>query len=314
MQTLKKDKRVFGVAPKVSAQVFYNVGNTDLTGVINGVDAEAEKLLFHFQDYVPSGNYMDIQNVPNSIILGKVAAEKMLASIGDVIQVTTTNGTRQSLKVVGYFQSGIADIDKVQSFASLATTQKLLGKPATYITDINVKLNDVLSAPAMAKEYKKLFDTDTEDIQSANAQFETGSNVRSTISYAVGVTLLIVAGFGIYNILNMMIYEKMDSIAILKATGFSGKDVRNIFITIALTIGFFGGLFGLLFGFLLSNVVDTIPFNTSALPTIKTFPVNYNPKFYMIGIVFSLITTYLAGLFPARKASKIDPVVIIRGK
>ena len=75
----------------------------------------------------------------------------------------------------------------------------------------------------MAKEYSTLYDVDTEDIQTANSQFETGSTVRSLISYAVGITLLIVAGFGIYNILNMMIYEKMDSIAILKATGFSGR-------------------------------------------------------------------------------------------
>jgi len=126
--------------------------------------------------------------------------------------------------------------------------------------------------------------------------------------------LLVVAGFGIYNILNMMIYEKMDTIAILKATGFSGRDVKNVFLVIALTIGFFGGLAGLLFGFGLSVVIDNIPFNTTALPTIKTFPINYNPMFYMIGAVFSLITTYFAGWFPARKASKIDPVIIIRGK
>lgn len=314
LQTLRHDARVLGVSPKVTAQVFYNVGNIDITGVINGVDVEAEQKLFHFQDYVPEGNYLDLKNVPNSIILGKAAADKMLAAIGDVIQVTTPRGDRQSLKVVGYFQSGIQDLDKVQSYASLATTQKLLGQPVSYITDINVKLYDVLKAPSIATEYRTLFETDAEDIQTANAQFETGSNVRSIISYAVGITLLIVAGFGIYNILNMMIYEKMDSIAILKATGFSGRDVKRIFTTIALTIGLFGGLFGLLFGFLLSYVVDQIPFVTPALPTIKTFPVDYNPKYYIIGIIFSLITTYLAGLFPARKASKIDPVIIIRGK
>lgn len=111
-----------------------------------------------------------------------------------------------------------------------------------------------------------------------------------------------------------MIYEKMDSIAILKATGFSGNDVKAVFVSIALSIGFFGGLAGLLFGFGLSAIIDQIPFNTAALPTIKTFPVNYNPKFYIIGCTFSLVTTYFAGLFPARKAGKIDPVVIIRGK
>lgn len=314
LANLRKDPMVKGVAPKVTAQVFYNVGNIDLPGVINGVDVEAEQRLFHFSDYVPQGNFMDLKVVPNSIILGKAAADKMLAAIGDVIQVTTPQGDRHSLKVVGYFQSGLQDLDKVQSFASVATTQKILSRPASYITDINIKLYDILEAPQKAIEFRKIYDTDAEDIQTANAQFETGSSVRSIISYAVGITLLIVAGFGIYNILNMMIYEKMDSIAILKATGFSGLDVKKIFQTIALAIGFFGGIFGLLFGFLLSNLVDQIPFNTAALPTVKTFPVNYNPKFYVIGIVFSLLTTYLAGLFPARKASRIDPVNIIRGK
>jgi lipoprotein-releasing system permease protein len=89
-----------------------------------------------------------------------------------------------------------------------------------------VKLHDLLQAPAMAREFASRFDVDALDIQTANAQFETGSDVRNIISYAVGVVLLIVAGFGIYNILNMMIYEKLDAIAILKATGFSGSDVR----------------------------------------------------------------------------------------
>ena len=166
----------------------------------------------------------------------------------------------------------------------------------------------------MAKEYEQLYQIDAEDVQTANSQFETGSSIRTLISYAVGITLLIVAGFGIYNILNMMIFEKMDSIAILKATGFSGTDVKNIFIYIAISIGIFGGLMGLLFGFSLSATIDQIPFNTASLPTIKTYPINYNPRFYLIGIVFSFITTYLAGWFPARKASKIDPVIIIRGK
>jgi lipoprotein-releasing system permease protein len=314
MKVLKNDPRVLGVAPKITAQVFYNVGSIDLTGVINGIDVEAENRLFLFKDYVTAGNYIDLKNIPNSIILGKGAADKMLANIGDVIQVTTTKGERLQLKVVGYFQSGLQDIDKVQSYASMATTQKLLGESNAYVTDIQIKLKDILQAPALAKEFAKLFEVEAVDIQTANSQFETGSSVRSLISYAVGITLLIVAGFGIYNILNMMIYEKMDSIAILKATGFSGKDVQKIFIGIAITIGLFGGILGLLFGFGLSNLIDHIPFNTAALPTVKTYPINYNPKFYIIGTIFSIVTTYFAGYFPSRKASKIDPVIIIRGK
>ena len=314
MQTILKDDRVLGIAPKISAQVFYTVGAVDVTGVINGVDVEAENKLFFFEDYVIEGDFMALKNIPNSIILGKAAAEKMLSDIGDVVQVTTASGEKHQLKVVGYFQSGLTDIDKVQSYTSLITAQKLLGESRDYITEVGIKLKDLELAPSVAKEYSMLFETDAEDIQTANSQFETGSNVRSLISYAVGITLLIVAGFGIYNILNMMIYEKMDSIAILKATGFSGSDVKKIFMMIALSIGTFGALFGLLFGFLLANLIDQIPFDTPALPSIKTFPINYSIKFYLIGGIFGIITTYLAGYLPSRKASKVDPVVIIRGK
>ena len=314
MQALRTDERVLGIAPKITAQVFYNVGTIDLTGVINGIEVNAENKLFTFSDYVVSGNYVDLKNTPNSIILGIGAADKMLAKIGDVIQVTTAKGDRMPLKVVGFFQSGLQDVDKVQSYASIATAQKLLGESAGYVTDIQIKLKDITQAPALAKQYGKLFEVEAIDIQTANSQFETGSFVRTLISYAVGVTLLIVAGFGIYNILNMMIYDKMDSIAILKATGFSGNDVNAIFIVIALSIGLFGGTLGILGGLAVSAIIDQVPFVTAALPTIKTYPINYNPNFYIIGGIFSIITTYMAGYFPSRKASKIDPVITIRGK
>jgi len=314
LNTLNKDDRVLGISPKVTAQVFYNVGQVSLNGLINGIDVVAENKLFRFNEYVTDGNYIDLKNVPNSIILGKGVADKILCSLGDVIQVTSPKGELIPLKIVGYFQSGIADVDKVQSYTSIATAQKILGEGNAYITDLQIRLKDIKKAPAMAKEYAALFDVEAMDVQTANSQFETGSNIRTLISYAVGITLLIVAGFGIYNILNMMIYEKMDSIAILKATGFSGADVRRIFITIALSIGIFGGVLGLIFGFGLSALIDQVPFHTASLPTITTYPVSYDPKIYIIGGVFSIITTYFAGYFPSRKASGIDPVIIIRGK
>jgi len=314
LKTIQQDARVLGVASKIAAQVFFNAGTINITGVITGIDADVENRLFHFSDYVVNGKSQDIITTANSIILGKGLAEKLVANVGDVIYVTTPQGEIFSLKVVGFFQSGLQELDNTQSYASLGTTQKILGKGNNYITAIQVKLKNINLAPAVAKEYAELFQVDAEDIQTANSQFETGSFVRTLISYAVGITLLIVAGFGIYNILNMMIYEKMDSIAILKATGFSGIDVNHIFILIALSIGVSGGIVGLLFGFLLSVGIDQIPFNTASLPTVKTYPVNYSIYFYLIGFAFSLFTTFMAGLFPARKASRVDPVIIIRGK
>ena len=313
IQQLEQDPRVLGVSPKLAAQVFFNVGTLDLSSNINGIDGFKEAQLFGFQDYVIEGRVEDLDQL-NTIILGKGVADRMMAKLGDVIQVTTAQGNRIQLKVVGAFQSGLGDFDKINSYASLATVQKMLGQPASYLTDIQVKLHDFNQAPALAKELGAIFELDADDIQTVNAQFETGSAVRNIISYAVGITLLVVAGFGIYNILNMMIYEKLDSIAILKAIGFSPKDVNRIFITIAILIGLVGSSLGLLVGYLLGLLIDHIPFETDALPTITTYPIDYNPKFYLIGGVFGLLTTYLAGFFPARKASSIDPVEIIRGK
>ena len=79
----------------------------------------------------------------------------------------------------------------------------------------------------LSKKIEQQFNIKAIDVKTANAQFETGTTIRNLITYAVSITLLIVAGFGIYNILNMLIYEKMNDIAILKATGFSGNRCTN---------------------------------------------------------------------------------------
>ena len=314
IEKLERDDRVLGVAPKITAQVFYNLGSIDLNGLINGIEPEQEARLFAFSDYVVQGNYLELETISNSIILGKGAADLMDAKLGDIINVTSSKGDQFSLKVIGFFESGMAELDKVQSFASLATTRKLLGESNNYISDLQIKLHDLNMAPSMAMEYADFFDIDAEDIQTANAQFETGSSVRSIISYAVGITLLIVSGFGIYNILNMLIYEKMDTIAILKATGFAGSDVKKIFIAISLSIGVSGAFAGVIFGFLMSLLIDAIPFEAASLPTVRTYPIDYGIQYYTIAALFALLTTFLAGWMPARKASKVDPVLIIRGK
>ena len=314
MRALKKDPRVLAVTPRLVAQVFFNVGTVDLNAQVSGIDVDQEVRFYQFRDYLTQGDPHDLATGANTIVLGKGLADMTETGIGEMIQVTTATGDRALLRVTGIFQSGIADYDKVQCYASVKTVQKLLGRPSNYFTDINVKLHDINSAVGVARELAARFDVDAIDITTANAQFETGSNVRSIISYAVGIVLLIVAGFGIYNILNMMIYEKLDAIAILKATGFSGGDVRRIFLLLSMIIGVAGAAAGLVFGFGLQHLIDQIPFVTQALPTVTTFPIDYNPKYYVIAVTFALMTTWVSGWFPARKASQVDPVEIIRGK
>ena len=310
---LKEDAQVMGAAPQLRAQLFYLSGPIDLGGNLIGVDIMTEAKLFNIRDYIVEGSPEALQNTENGILLGAGLAKKMSLSVGKRVQVSTVRGDVFPLKIVGIYQSGIADIDNIQSFANLKTVQRILGEAENYITDINVKLWDINKAVPMANRLEKQFKIKATDINEANAQFETGSNIRNLITYAVSVTLLIVAGFGIYNILNMLIYEKMKDIAILKATGFSGTDVQLIFMSQAMIIGGVGGFCGLVAGYGLSRLIDTVAFETEALPTITTYPINYNIMYYVIGISFALLSTFIAGYLPSKKAKKIDPVKIIRG-
>lgn len=314
MQVLRADPKVKGVTPQVSVRVFYSSGTVQLNGNITGILPLEESRLYNFHDYVIQGRPQDLENNENGIILGAGVAKKLSLHVGDYIQLVSTNGNIVRLKTVGFFQSGLADIDNVQSYVNLKTAQRMLGVAENYITDISVKLHNLELAASMAKDIEKRYGLHAVDIKAANAQFETGTKIRNMITYAVSVTLLIVAGFGIYNILNMLIYQKMNDIAILKATGFSGRDVKRIFIYQAMLIGLVGGIVGLIIGYLVSVAISHTPFVTEALPTVKTFPVNFDIKFYFIGTTFSLVTTFLAGYMPAKRASRIDPVEIIRGQ
>ncbi|WP_339889404.1 FtsX-like permease family protein [uncultured Flavobacterium sp.] len=314
MKYLEEDANVKGALPQIKAQIFYIAGSIEIAGNLTGINALEEAKLFHLKDYIVEGSTEALHNNENGILLGVGVAKKMSLHVGDRIQISTIKGDVFPLRIVGLYQSGISDVDAIQSFSNLKTVQRILGEAENYITDINVKLDDIELAFPMAKKIEHQFELKAIDFNTANAQFETGTTVRNLITYAVSITLLIVAGFGIYNILNMLIYEKMNDIAILKATGFSGKDVQMIFMSQAMIIGFVGGILGLLLGFGLSSLISTIPFETEALPTVKTYPINFNPWFYGIGIVFALISTFFAGYLPAQKAKKIDPVKIIRGQ
>lgn len=311
---LETNADVLGVLPEVKTQIFYIAGSIELGGNLTGINPIDEAKLFNMKDYIVEGSAEALEQTDNGILLGIGIAKKMALKVGDRVQVSPVNGDIFPLKIVGFYQSGIADLDAIQSFTTIKTVQRILGEANNYITDINVKLKDIELAPSLSKKIEQQFKLKAVDIKTANAQFETGTSVRNLITYAVSITLLIVAGFGIYNILNMLIYEKMNDIAILKATGFSGTDVQLIFMSQAIIIGFAGGILGLLVGFGLANIIATIPFETEALPTVETYPVNINPVFFVIGFAFAMLSTFFAGYLPSKKAKKIDPVKIIRGQ
>jgi lipoprotein-releasing system permease protein len=314
LQYLQSSKDVIGITKQVAVNAYFIAGPIQLPALVSGVDIIKENELYNLGDYVVEGDFKHLAEMDNAIIVGVGVAEKMGKKIGDIILVNNIQGIQFPLKIVALYQSGMAELDNRQAYTSVQTAQVIAGLGNSYFTNINVQLKNMELAPQFAQDIAQIFDVSAMDIQTANAQFDAGSSVRNLISYAVSFTLLLVAGFGIYNILNMMIYEKMNDIAILKAIGFSGSDVKWIFVSQALIIGIFGGLLGLTLGYGVSVLISHTPFEVDSFPNIKTYPVNFNPDFYLLGIVFALVATFLAGYLPAKKAERIDPVDIIRGQ
>ena len=149
----------------------------------------------------------------------------------------------------------------------------------------------------------------TEDLAMTSSQI----HIRNFLTYSGSITLLIVAGFGIYNTLNTTIYNKMKDIAIFKAMGFTDSDVKQIFMIQSLVIGLIGSIAGLGTGFGLSHLISLAPFNGDDILSIEYLPVTFKPTYYVTGIIFGVITTVVAGYMPSRKAARIDPIEVLRG-
>ncbi len=305
---------VLGVAPQVSSQVFFNNGPVQLPGSISGIDIESQKKLFQLDKKMDEGELDDLLKGSDVIVVGKGLAQKMNVKVGDRVSVTTPEGNNLNVRIVGIFSFGISAWDETKSYATLATVQKIMGVDPSYVTDLNMKLKDKEGSLAFKDKLSKMYpDVYMEDWETANASILAGTKIRNVMTAVVCITLLIVAGFGIYNIMNMNIINKMKDIAILKATGFQGNDITGIFLLQSVMIGVAGGLLGLLIGWFFSFLLSKTPFPAGEFFRISTFPVNFKLFHYASGLFFGFLTTLFAGYFPSKKAAKVDPVSIIRG-
>ncbi|NIJ52289.1 ABC transporter permease [Dyadobacter arcticus] len=313
LDELKNDSRVLAASGSLSAQVFYRLGSCSLNGKVNGINFESENILFNLSNKIVDGGFEELSTKPNSMLMGVGLAQKLNVKTGDQLRITTERGDSFIITVVGLFKTGLTDIDKQQSYASLKTVQRFLKVPSSYLTEIKVKLHDKELAPKISQEFQRKYACYGSDWKKDNSSLLEGDVLRKMIVYGVAGTILLVAGFGIFNILTMMIYEKMEDIAILKATGFSDTDVRWVFLTQAFVIGTVGAIMGLFFGFLLSYAVSKVPFHSDVMITLDHLPVSFKTIYYITGFTFGILTTSLSGYLPSRKAAMMDPIAILRG-
>jgi lipoprotein-releasing system permease protein len=310
---IERNPFVLAVSPLLSTQVFYNYGPVQINGYIDGVNIVEETRLYDLENKMTDGRTENLLTTDNGIIMGIGLAKKLNVRTGDLISLATPSGSTMRFRIVGIFQVGMGVVDNVKSYVNLSSVQQLLNKDRSYITDINIKLKENKHATSEAKLMYKKYGYRADDWQTTNAAAMAGSFIRDMLTYVVSFTLLVVAGFGIYNIMTMTIAGKMKDIAILKAQGFARRDIVQIFLSQSLIIGFIGAVTGIMLGFVLSYMLSRVPFPENEEIAWKYFPVLFKPVYYIFGIVFGILTTFFAGFVPSVKASRIDPVAILRG-
>jgi len=314
VEILESYPDVTGVSPSLSTQAIFKIGVSDVSGIINGVNIRKENQLFDLEEDMVNGSIIRLETVNNGIILGSGLSESLGTKLNDNITAVSPGGVALQMKVVGIIDTGLQELDNSRAYSSIRNAQKLMNVTGSYITDINIKLKDVDQAGILGDEFQSRFGYTAEDWKEANEGIFSVFRIQNIVTYLVIISILLVSGFGIFNILSMMIYEKMNDIAILKSIGYTDIDIRNVFLLEALIIGFLGGLIGLVIGFVISWITSAIPTNIEGIISSEYLNINFDPLFYLLAFVFGLVATGIAGYLPARKASKIDPINIIRSQ
>jgi lipoprotein-releasing system permease protein len=307
---VEKQEEVVAVARQINFSVFFRSGSKKINGRVSGIELEPEDKLFKSSETVTQGNWNNLQTHKSGIIIGKLLAKDLGLQVNSSINVLTSDGVSKNYIIVGIFESSIKEIDKTKAYLNITAARQLLGENSDYASDILINIKDRDYTAPVVKKLGLLIPLQIESWQEANEQLVAGASLRNVIAIAVSFTILLVAGFGIYNIMNMTINEKIKEIAILKATGFSGKDIKSIFLSQAGAIGLLGGFLGVVLGYLISLLINQVPFNVASL---ETLPIYFRVQDFVLAVVFGLLTTLIAGYLPSKKAARVDPVTIIRG-
>jgi lipoprotein-releasing system permease protein len=305
---LKSQPEVTIVTPRIELNVFYNSGLSMITGNASGMAIMEADRMFAIRTTMVEGKIEDLDVLQNGILLGVGIASKMNVRTGDNISITSSRNITKVMKVAGLFKTKNSLTDKTRSYISIHSAQQLMREGASYVTDINVNVNDFNKAADYAARFSALTGYKAEDWKAANETLVSAGKMRSVLVSAISLSILLVAGFGIYNILSMTISQKINDIAILKAIGFQGSDVIRIFVLQGALIGLMGIFIGLILAALLVLLTSRIFLGGD----IGYFPIVFEPSVFIKGALFGLFFTLLAGYLPARKAANVDPVSIFR--
>lgn len=306
-ERLKNDSSVQAFSPQLLSQVIFTRGGVTVGGRITGVISDTQKKVTNIESYMAKGSFNSIGNPGQRMIIGQGLSEKMGVRIGETIYVSTGTAVPIPFQVSGIFNVGVKTIDEGMAFAHLSDVQQAAKRPSE-ITDIVIRLHDVDKAQAFANLYSSLSTDKVLSWDQSNAGILSVFSLQDFIRNFITISILIVASFGIYNILNILVNQKRKDIGILRSMGFDSHDISKLFLIQGVVLGFVGGLFGVFFGYLMSLMISQ--FKIGGM--VNQVMVSQDAKIYLGGFFMALGASTISSFLPARAASKLRPIDIVR--
>lgn len=309
---LEKDPEVLAYAPRLTISAIAGRGQFRANINLSGIDPEKQAKVTALNDYMKIGSLKDLSGGGNKIILGSGILDEIGAAVGDFVKISTGLGEGRPFKVVGKLHLGNEEMDKVIALGSIRDAQSLNKSPGR-VEQISVALRDMELAQQLSQDWARTTRDKVQSWQEANAQFMQMIEIQDIMRAIMTGAILLVAAFGIYNVLSIMIAQKQKEIAILRSIGYGPQKILLLFLYQGLFLGFAGGLLGLALGLGINLLLSSIELGFDVGKS-NHLPISYAPRIFFTAMFMAQAAASIASFLPARAASKLTPLEIIRGQ
>jgi lipoprotein-releasing system permease protein len=312
MLQLESMPGIVAAAPVVSGDAIATYGTKTANVAISGIDPKRHLKVTTIGKDLKEGSFDRLNTSADGIILGSGVAQILGARLDDNLSLASPTGGRTTAKVVGIFSTGVTPVDYTRAYMLQTAAQTLLDRK-NIVNEIVLRTTDYTQARPLAEQIEGVCGYKTESWQEANANFLKIFKIQTLITYIITAALMVVAAFGVLNILIMAVMERVADIAILKSFGFSRGDVTRIYLVQGVVIGLIGSTIGLGLGKALVEGLRRIPIQMEGLVKADGLLMSEHGSDYVTAFLASLIVVIVAAVYPARRAAKFDPVEVIRG-
>jgi lipoprotein-releasing system permease protein len=312
MRVSRQFSNVVACSPVLRGSVSARAGFQNATVDLFGIEPESHLQTTNIADQLVDGTFDNFRNNPTSVIVGSRLAAVLGANVGDAVQLLSPSGDFWRFNVAAIARSGVGGVDLSRIYCQAKIAQRLLRKPFP-ATMIVYKLRDSDRAPALAKDFERLFKHEAESWQERE---EGNLQLFTTLRFSAAITvslIILLAGFGIFNVLTMTVLAKVKEIAILRSMGYRRADISAIFLWHGAMIATVGSVLGCLLGALMTVGVSRIPIRVRGLLYANHFLVTWNAWHYVSATVLAVIAVFIASYVPARRAALLPPVATLRG-